>query len=358
MRIATVLVILTVFASACTPSGCRRTQEPALTPADSLSRQVASGTEKDSLAVAWSSTGTEANRLSFPRTARFLPDGSLAVSDAQAGVIHLFRSDGSHRATLDPGGLDVPYIAGVRGDTLVVFSAGSNVIDLVTWDETASGDVVAKRVEGASRTLQRPSEQTLAYVAASETDVYAKVVGSDVASTVGRVGPDGALSPAVELPGPFWRHAGFLRIWGDDLLSLTGYRPVVDVLPLDTLTAQADSLALVGFDSPMLERSYRFLQGDVENAPVLTVSAAPLADELYVLNLRTQALQVDVFGRDGRLRRTLIGTGAERTGDYYPRDLDVRRRGKMIEIAVVTTSPDPAVIVYETPVVENPQAER
>lgn len=352
MRIALALVILTVFASACTPSGCRRTQEPALTPADSLSRQVASDVESDSLSVVWSSAQSEALPMSFPRTVRFLPDGSLALSDAQADVIHLFGSDGSPRATLDPGGLDVPYLAGVRGDTLIVFNAGSNVIDQVTWETGATGDVVAQRVEGASRTLQRPSEQTLAYVAASKTDVYAKIVGSDVASTVGRVGPDGVLSPAVELPGPFWRHAGFLRVWDDDLLSLTGYRPVVDLLPLDTLTAQADSVALVGFDSPMLERSYRFLQGDVENAPVLTVSAAPLGDELYVLNLRTQVLQVDVFGRDGRLRRTLIGAGAERTGDYYPRDLDVRRQGETIEIAVVTTSPDPAVTVYATTVAE------
>jgi hypothetical protein len=301
----------------------------------------------DSLTIVWSSTGPESQRLQFPRTVRFLSSGTLAVSDARANVIHLFGVGGTHRGTLDPGGLDVPYIAGARGDTLVVFSAGSDAIDLITWRRDGGG-VTAQRVEGASRTLQRPSEQTLAYVAASDSNIYAKIVGSDVASTVGRVGPDGVISPAVELPGPYWRHSGFLRIWGDDLASLTGYRPVVDLLSLDTLTARPDSLALVGFDSPMLERSYRFLTGDVDNAPVLTASAVPRDDELYVLNLRTQALHVDVFGRDGRIRRTLVGQGAQRTGDYYPRDLAVQRRADTLDVAVVTTSPQPEVLFYQT----------
>lgn len=347
IRVAFVLAILILFATACTPSGCRRTQEPALMPADSLSRNVAATAEVDSLAMAWSSTGPESERLQFPRTVRFLSGETLAVSDARADVIHVFGTDGTHKGTLDPGGLDVPYIAGVRGDTLVVFSAGSDAIDLVTWGVSEGGDVTAQRVEGASRTLQRPSEQTLAYVAASDSNVYAKIVGSDVASTVGRVGPDGVISPAVELPGPYWRHAGFLRIWGDDLASLTGYRPVIDLLPLDTLTARPDSLALVGFDSPMLERSYRFLTGDVDDAPVLTVSAVPVGDELYVLNLRTQTLHVDVFGRDGRIRRTLVGQGAQRTGNYYPRDLAVQRRADTLDVAVVTTSPQPEVLFYQ-----------
>ena len=279
--------------------------------------------------------------------------GTLAVSDARANVIHLFESGGTHKGVLDPGGLDVPYIAGARGDTLVVFSAGSDAIDLITWTASPEGRITARRVEGASRTLQRPSEQTLAYVAASDSNVYAKIVGSDVASTVGRVGPDGVMSPAVELPGPYWRHAGFLRIWGDDLVSLTGYRPVVDLLPLNTLAARPDSLALVGFDSPMLERSYRFLEGDVDNAPVLTVSATPLGDQLYVLNLRTQALHVDVFGRDGRIRRTLVGQGAQQAGDYYPRDLAVQRRADTLDVAVVTTSPQPELLVYQTVIADS-----
>ena len=315
-------------------------------PADSLSRMIAATAEVDSLTLVWSSTGPESKRLQFPRTVRFLPGGTLAVSDAQANVIHLFGTDGTHRGTVDPGGLDVPYVAGARGDTLVVFSAGSDVIDLITWSLSDGGSVTAQRVEGASRTLQRPSEQTLAYVAASDSNVYAKIVGSDVASTVGRVGPAGVISPAVELPGPYWRHAGFLRIWGNDLASLTGYRPVVDLLPLDTLTARPDSLALVGFDSPMLERSYRFLTGDVDNAPVLTASATPVGNKLYVLNLRPRTLHVDVFGRDGRLRRRLAGPGAQRTGDYYPRDLAVQRRADTLDVAVVTTSPQRELLLY------------
>jgi hypothetical protein len=255
-------------------------------------------------------------------------------------VLHRFARDGTHRETIAPDGADVPYLAGTRGDTLVVFNAGSNRIDLIAGGE---------RLPAQSVTLQRPSEQSLAYVAATDTALYAKVVGSDIASTLGRVGPSGQISPAVELPGPFWRHAGFLRVWDDRLVSLTGYRPVVDLLPLSGVATPPDTLALTGFDSPMLERSYRFLQGDVDDAPVLSASAAPAGNRLFVLNLRPESVRVDVYDRDGRLQRVLAGPGGRRTGNFYPRDLDVRLVNDTLNIAVVSTLPTPEVLLYRIP---------
>ncbi len=350
MRFLLVLGAALLIVTGCTPSGCRRQVEEGLTPADSLSRQVAQKMDVDSLTLAWSSEGLAAGSpeasgtqpLSLPRTVRFLPDGGLVVSDAQTNVLHRFDPDGRHAETWAVDGLDVPYLAGLRGDTLIVFNAGSNRIDAI---------VDGRRLAGWSRTLRRPSEETLAYAAASDTSLYAKIVGEDVASTVGRIGPKGVMTETVELPGPFWRHAGFLRVWGDSLASLSGYRPTVTLLSQADLLASPDSLRLVGFDSPMLERSYRFLAGDVTKAPLLSVSAAPLGDALYVLNLRFAGLRVDVYGRDGRLQHVLAGPQRETAegkdgGSVYPRDLAVRRAGSTVEIAVVVSEPSPRVLLY------------
>jgi len=337
MRPLLLLLAVIVFIAGCTPSGCRRQQEEGLTPADSTSRQVAQETPTDSLRLVWATSGPEAQTMSFPRTVRFLPGGDVVASDAEQDRLYRYTGDGRHVATHDPEGLDVPYLAGIRGDTLLVFNAGANRIDAL---------VDGERVPDASTPLQRPSEQSLAYVVATETALYAKVVGTDIASTIGRVTPSGAMSPTMELPGPFWRHAGFLRVWDDRLISLTGYRPVVDLFSLPAPSAPPDTLALVGFDSPMLERSYRFLQGDVDNAPVLSASAAPAGDHLYVLNLRPSTMRVDVYGRDGRLQRILIGTGAPQEGSLYLRDVDVRVSEDTVDVAVALTLPEPEVRLY------------
>jgi hypothetical protein len=337
MRPILLLLAVIVFIAGCTPSGCRRPQEEGLTPADSTSRQVAQETPTDSLRLVWAARGPEGQPMSFPRTVRFLPDGDVVVSDAEQDRLYRYTENGRHVATHAPEGLDVPYLAGIRGDTLLVFNAGANRIDAL---------VDGERVPDASTPLQRPSEQSLAYVVATDTALYAKVVGTDIASTIGRITPSGAMSPTMELPGPFWRHAGFLRVWDDRLISLTGYRPVVDLFSLPAPSAPPDTLALVGFDSPMLERSYRFLQGDVDNAPVLSASAAPAGDHLYVLNLRPSTMRVDVFGRDGRLQRILIGSGAPREGSLYLRDVDVRVSGDTVDVAVALTLPDPEVRLY------------
>jgi hypothetical protein len=57
-------------------------------------------------------------------------------------------------------------------------------------------------------------------------------------------------------------------------------------------------------------------------------------------------MRVDVFGRDGRLQRILIGTGAPREGSLYLRDVDVRVSGDTVDVAVALTLPDPEVRLY------------
>ena len=70
--------------------------------------------------------------------------------------------------------------------------------------------------------------------------------------------------------------------------------------------AVPDTLALVGFDSPQMVRSHRFLLGEVDQPPLLTSSAAVAGGRLFALNLRGDHVRVDVYGLDGRLERALV----------------------------------------------------
>ena len=312
-------------------------------PSDSLSREVARAVPVDTLDTLWTTPGPGSSRFGFPRTVRFLPDGDVAVSDAETNRLYRYSPEGRLRYALDAA-FDVPYVAGVRGggegaaDTVIVFNAGNDRFDWIAGGE---------RLRDRSVTLQRPSAETLVYATATDTALYAKVIGDDVQGIVGQVGTDGQITDRMTLYGPYWRHAGFLRAWEDSLVSLSGFRPVVDVLPQRGLdAARPDTLALVGFDSPMLERSYAFLQGDASKAPLLTVSADAEGDSLYVLNLRPGWLRVDVYGRDGRLRRVFAEPGTSGSRNYYPRDVAVRSTDDGLVIAVVISAPEPRLQLF------------
>jgi len=109
---------------------------------------------------------------------------------------------------------------------------------------------------------------------------------------------------------------------------------------------QPDSLSLVGFDSPMLDRSRAYAQGDVDKPPLLTASAAPVGDTLFVLNLRPGWVQIDAYDRQGRLLRRLVERHDAGNSDFYPVDLDARRTNGGYAFAVAVRSPDPQVEVF------------
>lgn len=332
------VLLCLLFTTGCLPHGCQREPDRALYPSDSLSRRVAQETPADTLVQVWTSTGLEGQRLEHPRTVRFIGDGRLAVSDVERNSLFLFGSDGTVRREISDQRLAVPYIIGVRDDTLVVFNADADRIDFVTEEG---------RVPGRSISYDRPAPQALVYMAATDTSLYAKTVGREVESYLARLDNKGRPVARATLSGPFWRHAGFLRVWGTDLLSLSGFRPVADVLPRSFSDgARPDSLALVGFDSPMLERSYAFGQGDVTKAPLLTPTAAGVDGTLFVLNLRPGWIQVDAYNREGRLQRRLIERHEEGNPDFYPLDMDVRRTSDGYLIAVTIRSPEPRVELY------------
>jgi len=171
-------------------------------------------------------------------------------------------------------------------------------------------------------------------------------VGKQFQGYVAHLDEHGGIITRVSLPGPYWRHAGLLRVWGDSLLSLSGFRPILDVLPTD-LSIPLDSLPLVGFDSPMLARSLTFLHGETHEPPLLSTSATPVGDWLFVLNLRVGWLRIDVYDRAGRLQHILVQEDPGFNTEFYPMDLAVRSpEAGLYEMAVVLVKPVPEVKLY------------
>lgn len=334
-----VAAALLLLLAGCFPSSCRRTETRALFPADSLSRQIAAEAPVDTLRLAWEVVGEKALPLEYPRTVLFGEDGTVYVSDVGRNSLFAFGNAGRLREEITVGVLDVPYLAGRRGDTLVVFNAGAGRIDFIS-----SGEPVRSVSIGAER-----SEQALQYVAAWNGDLYYKAVGEDTEGFIARLDREGDVAERLVLPGPHWRHAGFLRTWGDSLLSLSGFRPVADVVTAEPpgSALRADTMALAGFDSPMLARSRLFALGEVHEAPLLTPSAAAGGDRLFVLNFRPGWLRIDVYDPGGHLEHVLLQPDPQVNKNFYPVDLAVRRTSEgSYEIAVTAVEPVPRVAVY------------
>jgi hypothetical protein len=330
-----------LLAGGCLPHGCQREPDRSLFASDSLSRQVAEETPVDTLEALWRTTGTDEHPLRQPRTVRFLKgDGPahLAVSDVERNSLFRFGEDGRVVAETADEAFDIPYLAGTHGDTLVVFNAGADRIDRV-----AGG----RRLAAQSLPVERPSPETLVYVEAAGGDTFVKVIGASVDGYIARLDRRGGTEARAPLTGPYWRDAGFLRVWGDSLLSLSGFRPVVDVLPRGFADgAQPDSMALVGFNSPMLERSHAYAAGDVSQAPLLAASGAVAGPWLFVLNIRPGWIRIDAYDRSGRLQRRLVQPGRSGNRGFYPLDVAARRTARGVLLAVTIRSPEPRLELY------------
>lgn len=327
-----------LLVTGCLPYSCQREANKALFPSDSLSREIARDVSSDTLDLLWSVRGTETHSLEYPRTVRFMEGGGLAVSDAERNSVFRFTEEGQvERETRDEA-FDVPYLIGSHGDTLVVFNAGTDRVDRI---------VEGRRVTNESISFERPAPETLVYMLATDTSLYAKVVGENIDSYVARLDDEGRSVARVSLEGPRWRHAGFLRLWRDSVVSLSGFRPVVNLLPTAFREeSRPDTLALKGFDSPMLERSYAFAQGDVSKPPLLTPAAAPVGDLLFVLNLRPGWVQIDAYDRNGDLQHRLVERHEMGDQNFYPLALDARREETGYQFAVTLRSPEPKLELF------------
>jgi hypothetical protein len=286
----------------------------------------------DTLALAWRG---ENEGLQLPTSIAWLSPatggaGRLVVADTRAGELRLFDAAGGE--ALNSGGpatpLSFPYLAGAEGDTAVVLVRGE---DRLAWIEF--GDGAGREV----RTVPVPAGATAAV--ATPAAIWVKRADEHEA-WLARLDLSGRPEARYGLPGPSWRYIGFLRARGDTLLSLSGYRPVVDLLsPGQASGAAPDTMALVGFDSPQMVRSHRFLLGEVDQPPLLTSSAAVAAGHLFALNLRGDHVRVDVYGPDGRLRRALVYFPPGAAGDHFPVDIAVRQEGAGMLLALVMQRP-------------------
>ena len=320
-------LLLILAQIACLPSSQRQITHE-LTPGDSLSREIAAAAPIDSLQMVSVIYGTEESPMELPTSLEWLPDslgGKLFVVDTRRASLHVIGRDGVYEEEWQPDGLEYPYAAGVRGDTLVLLNRGQNRLDFVREAEIV-------------RSSPLPEEEISAALV-TDSEIFVKR-SDEKAIRLLRVSESGALVASYNLPGPYWRHIGFLRAWGDSLLSLSGYRPVVDVLAMDAPDgAAADSMALAGFDSPQLVRSNQYMLGEVDKPPLLVSSAAPFGDNLFVLNLRADHIRIDVYDREGRIERVLVYTDVEALPNAFPVDIAIRQDGDALLFALVMQNP-------------------
>ena len=330
------LLSLLLTVSGCLPFSCQPSQPRALFPADSLSRQFAETTPIDTLYTVWETTGSSDVTLVYPRTVRFDALGNIFASDAQNNEVYrFFREDGDIEEVFNAISYQTPYLVGFRQDTLLVFNPSSRRIDYTIGDET-------------QLFIQLPSDDSgpdrLQYVVVSEKDTYYKVVDPEFAGYIATVGRNGTIESKTPIPDPYWRYAGALHVWNDEVVSLSAYRPFVDFI---NESNSLDSLALYGFDSPMLARSRAFVFGDVRQPPLLYSSAAPVDSLLYVLNLRPGWLRIDVFNREGTLQHRLVQREPGFNKEFYPIDIDVRNADNgEVELLVAYIKPEPKISLY------------
>jgi hypothetical protein len=334
-----IFLALAVLLSGCLPSSGRKVPR-GLFAADSLSSALGEQARVDTLAVRWSTT------IPLGPTAEFVsgvslaptPEGRTVVIDTKSGTLHGIGSDGAYTGAFADG-FGFPYPAGRRGDTLALLEREGPKLALV---DVPTG-----------RTLRRISLPDVQNTAAWLGDgaLYLKSASEDDGARVQRFTLDGTPTATYTLTGPWWRHLGYLRPWGDELVSLSGYRPVVDRLAPDAPDGTtADSLYLMGFDSPQLERSRQFAVGAVDEPPLLSSAAVAVGPDLYVLNLRTGGLRIDVFGEDGQIVRALTAPDVGESRDRFLMDLDARRGADgTVELAVLQQQPEVRLTLYRVP---------
>lgn len=332
---AAVWLLLALLAvSGCLPSSCSRTESRALFPSDSLSRSIAAEIAVDTLSLLWSSRGPDDAPFEYPRTVLFDGEGNIWVSDAESNRLKRLSNAGNTISDLTDERFSYPYLAGISGDTTFIFSPGRSAVLRI----------LAGSVEEVAETPKTARSGLLQYAQVHRGKIFLKLLGDDFTGYVTDLSDDRTRRVRTELPGPSWRWAGGLRVWGDTLLSLRGYRPVVDLILPD---GGRDSLLLRGFDSPMLARSRLFAFGKVTKAPLLTSSAYPFEKRLYVLNMRPGWLRVDVYNRAGQLVHVLTQRDPAFDRSFYPIDLAVRRSApNTIQIAVAVVEPEPRVDLY------------
>src|SRR5690606_11845808 len=180
------------------PYSCRREESTALMPADSASRQIAFETPADTLRLLW----VAGQGMEYPRTVRFSDDSAafvLYVSDVEREALLTLDARGSIESVIED--VPVPYLAGVRGDTIAAFSPGQPGFHLAV-----DGRIVRSiMVNDPDR-----SREDLVYGAYDGRLYYQRVPG-DGGVFIATVGPGGRHQDSPPLAGPPCPGAGLQR---------------------------------------------------------------------------------------------------------------------------------------------------
>lgn len=324
--------------SGCLPNSCRREEDRSLFAADSASIALAETIAVDTLQIVWQS-----GDFAFPRTLGWGPDGALWVVDAERAQAMAFDSSGTI-TRLTETDLEAPYIAGFRDDSLVLFQPSPALFAVY-----GPGGAAPRRLDVPNL----PDDRAMLRYGSVWGDGFVfKGLSETTPPFLLTTDARGGSSQRYALPGPFWRYAGLMKPTANgDLLSLAGFRPVVDRLARTSLvdtTATPDTLRFDGFSAPIpiMARARRFVQGEDEEPPLLTASADQAGDLLFVLNMRPGWLRIDAYDASGRLRHVFNESNPQAGKNFYPRDIAVRQRDGGYDIAVAFTDPEPRVAVY------------
>ncbi len=321
----------------CLPSSNQRKLDRTLFPSDSLSREIAEAAPVDTLQFVRRVEAPPEALLEYPTSFALGPDGGIVVAETRRGALVRFDAEGQYRSAFQWESFSYPFLAGVRGDTVAVLNRGAHRVDLVVGDDVVQSLDVPEVRNGSALLTER--------------GLFYKTAAEGEGATLYHFDLDGTEVARYNLTGPYWRHLGFLRTWGDSLLALSGYRPVVDVLAPETREgAVLDTLALAGFDSPQLARSRLWAAGDVDEPPLLSPAAAALGDRLFVLNARPGWVRIDVFRRDSApggprlvLERALVQPDPAVDKTFLPVDLVARSVPGGVEFVVLTADPRPGL---------------
>src|SRR5690606_8093814 len=177
---------LSLLLAGCLPSSQRQNTR-ALTPADSLSMRLAEEAPVDTLRLVWTAGAPEASPLELPTSMVWLPDspgGRLVVADTRRASLHVFSPEGDYVGERRPEGLRYPYLAGTRGDTVVVYSRGEQRLDFVMDERVV-------------RRLALPADY--AAVLATDDGLWAKRTEEETVY-LARLGADGREAARYRLP--------------------------------------------------------------------------------------------------------------------------------------------------------------
>jgi hypothetical protein len=272
--------------SGCSPFGS--SSEPKdLFPADSVSRQIAEAIAPETLELL---IRIEPDTATFFGSMQIGPDSLIWIGDLSDRSIRRFTLGGEEMTAIRSPEIQYPYLAGRSGSTSFIFDVGTE--SLLRVESAHFVDRIALPARAGGLSLSR-------FVSVVGEHMYVKDTGSRDNATLA-VSSLGGPPVRVKLPGQPWRYHGVLKTWGQRMVGVSSFRPILYFF--DSF-ARLDSMSLVGFDSPMLARSRAFALGEVSDPPLLISSFSAVANRLFVLNVRPGILRIDEYDETGRLMR-------------------------------------------------------